>query len=581
MIILGIFSPGPNPSAALLKDGEIISWAEEERFDRIKTSPHAFPAKSIQWCLKDSNISISDVDKIAYGWDAPRYITETKDFFSLQQEKVSDKSIYNKLQEELLLNLYHPERIKHQIQVSLGLTSKNGIVPEVVFFKHHDCHVASAFYSSGFEESNVLSIDGSGEEVTTLLCHASKSGIKVIKSFKLPNTLGGFYATFTEFLGFRAYHDEGKVMGLASYGRYREDLQKKLDKFIKFDEVTGEFEIDPYMRYIGLHTYGSRYTDAFVEIFGLPRRGESPLEEKYADLAFAIQFRLEMIVNTLAHWLYTKTGSKNFCLAGGVAMNCVMNGNLSKKSFVDDIFVQPAASDNGVSLGAAQLLTAQEGIAPNHKMEHLYWGPEFSEDEIVLALNEAKVSYRKSENICHEVAKKISEGKIVGWFQGRMEVGARALGNRSILASPLVRDMKTKINLEVKHREDWRPFCPSMKEEVYGKYINAKTGSPFMIMAFPVNKEISSSIPAVVHVDGTARPQQVSKKHNLKFWSLLDEFEKITGHAILINSSFNIQGEPIVCTPTDALRTFGGTGLDILVLGDFIVEKDKIKYSNG
>jgi len=262
-------------------------------------------------------------------------------------------------------------------------------------------------------------------------------------------------------------------------------------------------------------------------------------------------------------------------------MNCVMNGNLSKESFVDDIFVQPAASDNGVSLGAAQLLTAQEGIAPNHKMEHLYWGPEFSEDEIVLALNEAKVSYRKSENICHEVAKKISEGKIVGWFQGRMEVGARALGNRSILASPLIRDMKTKINLEVKHREDWRPFCPSMKEEVYGKYINAKTGSPFMIMAFPVNKEISSSIPAVVHVDGTARPQQVSKKHNLKFWSLLDEFEKITGHAILINSSFNIQGEPIVCTPTDALRTFGGTGLDILVLGDFIVEKDKIKYSNG
>ena len=573
MIILGIFSPGPNPSAALLIDGKIVSWAEEERFDRIKTSPNSFPTKSIRWCLKNSNLKLSDVNKIAYGWDSPRYITNTKKFLELNRIKTADTSTYNKLQEMLLMNLYHPERIKHKIKMCFGSIDYNVKMPEVFFFKHHECHVASAFYSSGFEESNVLSIDGSGEEVTTLLCHASKDGIKTIKSFKLPNTLGGFYATFTEFLGFRAYLDEGKVMGLASYGEYNEELQQKLDSFIKFDKNNGEFEINPQMRYVGDHTYGSRFTDAFVEVFGFPRREESPLEKKYANLAFAIQYRLEMIVTSLARWLNKQTGSTNFCLAGGVAMNCVMNGNLSKQSYVKKIFVQPASSDNGVSLGAAQLLTVKQGISPSHKMEHVYWGPKFSDKEIVTALNESKLGYRKSKNICLETAEKISQGKIVGWFQGRMEVGARSLGNRSILASPLISDMKTKINLEVKHRENWRPFCPSMKEELYYKYINASAESPYMIMAFPVKKQISGEIPSVVHVDGTARPQQVSKKHNLKFWSLLDEFEKITGHGILINTSFNIQGEPIVCSPKDALRTFGGTGLDILVLGDYIVEK--------
>lgn len=576
MVILGIFSPGPNPSAALLVNGKIVSWAEEERFDRIKTSPNSFPSNSIRWCLKNANLKLSEIDKIAYGWDAPRYISETKDFLKSQRQEVQDKSVYNKLQDDLLINLYHPERIKHQIKMCFSSLDYKVKVPEVTFFKHHDCHIASAFYSSGFDESNVLSIDGSGEEVTTLLCHASKDGIKTIKSFKLPNTLGGFYATFTEFLGFRAYHDEGKVMGLASYGEFKEELQDKLNNFIKFDETTGEFEINPHMRYVGDHKYGSRFTDAFVEVFGLPRRDESPLEKKYANLAFAIQYRLEKIVNSMSHWLFKKTGSRNFCLAGGVAMNCVMNGNLSKQSFVNNIFVQPASSDNGVSLGAAQLLTVQGGINSSYKMEHVYWGPEFSEEEIISALNESKVSYRKSKNICFEIAEKISSGKIVGWFQGRMEVGARALGNRSILASPLINDMKTKINLQVKHRENWRPFCPSMKEDVYNKYFDTTTESPFMIMAFPVKKEVSLEIPAVVHVDGTARPQQVSKKHNFKFWSLLDEFEKITGHALLINTSFNIQGEPVVCSPKDALRTFGGTGLDILVLGDFIVEKPEI-----
>jgi len=573
LVILGIFGPGPNPSAALLINGEIIAWAEEERFNRIKTAPNSLPIKSAQWCLNYASIDLDDVDKIAYGWDSPNYITDTKAFFLAQKKKFFDNSSYNNLQEELLMNLYHPDRIKHQLQLALGPFSSSRKIPKVEFFKHHECHVASAFFSSGFSEGNILSIDGSGEEVSTLLCYASNNKIEVIKSFKLPNTLGGFYATFTEFLGFRAYHDEGKVMGLASYGEYQEDLQQKLDKFISFDSETGDFEVNPRLRYIGDHSYGSRFTDEFVEIFGKPREDESALESRYADLAFALQYRLENIVSTLAQWLNKQTGSRNFCLAGGVAMNCVLNGHLAGKEFVDNIYIQPAASDNGVSLGAAQLLNMREGLKKNQKMNHAYWGPEFTEVEIIKALTESKLSYKKSKNICKEVAQKIKDGKIVGWFQGRMEVGARALGNRSILASPLISNMKDKINLEVKHRENWRPFCPSVKEEAYYKYIDASAESPYMIMAFPVHEKFRSIISGVVHVDGTARPQAVSKKYNPRFWGLLDEFEKLTGHPVLINSSFNIQGEPVVCSPRDALRTFGGTGLDVLVMGDFILEK--------
>jgi len=572
LVILGLFGPGPNPSAALLIDGEIISWAEEERFNRIKTAPNSLPIKSTKWCLEYAGLTLDDVDQIAYGWDSPSYITETKKFFLSQPKEFFDSSSYNHLQTELNLNLYHPDRIKYQLQLGLGSLSVNRKLPEIVFLKHHECHAASAFCSSGYSEGNVISIDGSGEEVSTLLCYASNNKIEVIKSFKLPDTLGGFYATFTEFLGFRPYHDEGKVMGLASYGKYQEELQNKLDKFIPFDPDTGDFSINPKLRYIGDHTYGGRYTDEFVEIFGTPRGNESAIDGPYADIAYAIQYRLENIVKSLAEWLYKETGSRKLCLAGGVAMNCVMNGHLAEMDFVDNIYVQPASADNGVSLGAAQLLNMQAGLQ-NKNMAHAYWGPEYSDDLIIKALNESKLRYKKSKNICNEIARKINEGKIVGWFQGRLEVGARALGNRSILASPLIKDMQDKINLEVKHRENWRPFCPSMKEEVYEKYMDSSADSPYMIMAFPVREEFRSIIPAVVHVDGTARPQAVSKKYNSRFWGLLDEFEKLTGHAVLINSSFNIQGEPIVCSPSDALRTFGATGLDILAIGDFIVEK--------
>ena len=574
MKILGLFGPGPNPSAALLVDGKLAAFVEEERLNRIKTSPNSLPIQSARQCLSMAGLSLDDIDGIGYAWDCENYNRDMPAFFSEQKKIYSNQDEYSRLQDELLLNLYHPVRIERVLQLGLGSLSASRKLPKVSYFPHHLCHAASAYYCSGFDAANILSIDGSGEDTTTLLCAGRGEEIQKVDSFQIPDSLGGFYATFTEFIGFRPYMDEGKLMGLASYGKYSEALQKKLDKFLSFDRETGAFKLDPNLRYYGEHHYGSRYTDEFVELFGPPReRSVSALEAPYPDIAFAAQWRLEQIVIRLAEQLHKKTGFRKLCLAGGVAMNCVMNGKLAEQDFVDDIYVQPAASDNGSALGAALLLAREKGDAVNHRIDHMYWGPSYSDSEIEKSLKEAKISYYRSENVEDETARLLSEGRIIGWFQGAMEVGARALGNRSILANPLLPEMKEKLNLEVKHRENWRPFCPSMCSEDYFEYIDAETDSPFMIMAFPVKEKYKEKFPSCVHVDGTARPQAVDKNHNPRYWNLIQAFKKITGFGIIINTSFNIQGEPVVCRPVDALRTFGGTGIDYLVMGDFIAKK--------
>ncbi len=576
-IILGMFGPGPNPSAALVVDGELKAWVEEERLNRIKTAPNSLPIQSAISCLKHANISLDEVDSIAYGWDSVNYVERTPAFFENQREKYKDDDSYNLLQEKLLNNLYHPDRIQRGLQLGLGHLSKNSKLPPIHYFPHHLCHAASAFYASGFEEANILTLDGSGEETTVLLAVGRGDKIDIIKKFDLPHSLGGFYATMTEYLGFKSYVDEGKVMGLASYGSLNQEIQKKYDECIKFNAETGDFEVDPTYRYVGEHTYGGKFTDKLVSLFGPIRpKGVSALNQPYIDIAFGLQWRTEQIAMSLIRFLYKETGLRNVCLAGGVAMNCVMNGKIASMDCVEGIFVQPAASDNGVSLGAALLQAKHDGVLKRQRMEHLYWGPEFSSEEIEKAIKDAKLNYYKSEDVTKETAGFLQAGKIVGWFQGRMEVGARALGGRSILGNPVFPDMKNKINREVKHRESWRPFCPSIKEESYTRYIDTKFDSPFMILAFPVHEEVRDDIPSCVHVDGTARPQVVKKNINPRYWQLIDEFGKLSGHEILINTSFNVQGEPVVCSPSDALRTFGGTGIDILVLGDYIIKKPDI-----
>lgn len=574
MNILGMFGPGPNPSAALIKDGKLVGFLEEERLNRVKTAPNSIPIESARYLLTKAGLSLDDIDGIAYGWDCPRYSVEAPGFFEKIRKEYNDTTPMGPLQEEMFLNLYHPERIQQALQLGLGSLSKTKKVPPVKYYPHHLAHAASAFYCSGFEEANIITLDGSGEEITALLARGGPDGIEVLKRIEVPHSLGGFYATFTEYLGFKAYQDEGKLMGLAAYGKYNEIWEKKIDKVITFDQETGDFEVDPKWRYIGEHTHGARFTDEFVELFGQKRdRSVSALTAPFPDIAYAVQNRLELVILALSKWLTKQTGLKKYCLAGGVAMNCKMNGKLASQDFVDDVFVQPAASDNGVSLGAALLYAKEKGKKVAFRLNHLYYGTEYTDAEIKKALDEAKLKYEKVSDVEAQTAKLLQEGKIIGWFQGAMEVGARALGNRSILANPMFPEMKEKLNLEVKHRENWRPFCPSMKVENYKKYINAKCDSPFMIMAFEVYKEYHKLIPGCVHVDGTARPQAVRKEDNLRFWTLINEFEKLTGHGILINTSFNIQGEPIVCSPRDALRCFGGTGLDVLVMGNYMVKK--------
>ena len=578
MKILGLFGPGPNPSACLLVNGELLSWIEEERLNRIKTSPNSIPIQSAKSCLKMAGLSLDEIDSIAYGWDCERFIKEIPEFFKKQRLKYNNTDAYSLLQEELIINAYHPVRIERALQIGLAPLSKTRELPKIKYFSHHLCHAASTFYCSGFEKANIITLDGAGEEVTTLLAEGNNKDIKEIKKFYLPDTLGGFYASFTEYLGFRPYYDEGKVMGLASYGKYDKNLQEKLDQIISYDSETGDFKVNPHMRYIGSHTYGGRFTDEFVDLFGPKRESHIyALDNPYPDIAFALQWRLEQIVIGLARQLHNKTGLRKFCLAGGVAMNCVMNGKLAEQDFCDDIYIQPAASDNGVSLGAALLFAKENGCLKQKKMDHMYWGPSYTNDEIEKSIQLAKLNYSFNDNVIKETAKLLADGKIVGWFQGRMEFGARALGGRSILASPVFPDMKNKINKEVKHREDWRPFCPSIKEERYQEYIDSASDSPFMIMAFPVRNKFKDKIPSCVHVDGTARPQVVKKTTNKRYWQLIDEFEKITGFGVIINTSFNVQGEPIILSPTHALRCFSGTGIDVLVMGDFIINKPFIE----
>jgi carbamoyltransferase len=578
MNILGLFAPGPNPSAALLVDGKLVAWAEEERFNRIKTSPNDFPFKASRFCLEQAGLHLDQIDAIAYGWDCTRYALEVPIFYEEQYTKYHDTQAYNKLQQAYRLNLYHPDRIAQTLRLGLRQLSPTNRVPPIHYFSHHLSHAASAFYCSGFDEAVIVSIDGSGEEISTLLAKGERdSTITELKHYKLPHSLGGVYATFTEFLGFTPYMDEGKVTGLASYGSYNQELQDKLDKVLSFDPQTGHYAVNPYMRFIGAHSYGRRFTDEFVELFGTPRsRTQSALDAPYPDIAFAVQWRLEQTVMAMVRHLIAETGIANVCLAGGVAMNCAMNGKIAQLPAVKRLFVQPAATDNGVSLGAAMLLARANGEDVRWTMRHLYWGPSYSNEHIESVLKKAKVSYRKSAHLAREVAQLLADGKIVGWMQGAMELGARALGNRSILASPLYKDMKDKLNLDVKNREAWRPFCPSIKAESYERYIpfgSATTDAAFMIVALPVAEQERATIPSCVHVDGTARVQRVTKDVNPTFWEVLDEFERLTGHGILINTSFNVQGEPTICTPQDALRCFFSTGMDALALGDFLLEK--------
>ena len=567
--IIGIFMDGPNPSACLLKDGKLIAMCEEERFVRVKKANGYLPIQSIKFCLKDGNVRLRDISYIAIAWEHEKYPKFIKEF---NAKYFKDRTKIDYIVEQIHSGMFDPDYVKFKLQTSLKMAGITDELPKVKFIPHHLCHAASTYYLSGFNEATILTIDGSGEENATVIWQSKGAEITKIKEINLPNSLGWFYSAITEFLGFKSYSDEGKTMGLAPYGKENLEIRSKLTKILKICD--GEYTVDGSYIYFDKRTYSSRFTDKVVDILGKPHVTGTEFNEYYKDIAYETQYLLEKAVESLVTFAIKKTCVKKLCIAGGIGMNCKMNGKISRMDLVEELFVIPASSDEGTSLGAALGVFKQLGGNPQKNiLTHVYFGPHFSNEEIKKVLENSKLEYNYCENIEKIVAQKLAEDKIVGWFQGKMEFAARALGNRSILANPLNKNMKNILNAKVKHREVFRPFCPSLLSEDKDIYLKNAKEAPFMIVAYDVKDDKKDVIPGVVHVDNTVRPQTVRREDNERYWNLLHEFKKITNVSVILNTSFNVMGEPIVCTPEEAIRCFFGTGVDCLAIGNYLLEK--------
>lgn len=531
-VILGITHPtNLNSAACLLAGGELVAMAEEERLNRLKHSQGNPANLAIAYCLKAGGITLDDVDAIAIGNDhnvrdyGLGRLTMAKNFY--MQRALMDQLVFSR----------SDRRIR--------------------YVNHHLAHALSAYDLSGFDAANVITLDGTGGGEAGFLAIARGNDFEIVH--RIPNTSswGHFYTLVTEIVGFAPHSAEGKTMGLAAFGTPDPHL---FDSFIDWQ---GEIPVIDKPR---RRKFLARYT---------PRRPDEPLTQEHKDLAASLQHALERAGFMMSEFLYKRSGIRNLAMGGGCALNCSMNGKLRRLPHVDHIFVQPAAHDASTALGAAAKVHRElTGERPRTRLEHAYWGPEYNDAATEQAIRYARYpKWRRSSDAPREAAQMLADGKILGWVQGRMEMGPRALGGRSILADPRRAEMKDAVNKQVKGREPWRPFAPSFLEEDAADYVTSPYPSPFMIVAFDSKPENRDRIQAAAHVDGTVRVQTVSRRHNPMYWSLLSEFKKLSGVGALLNTSFNVAGEPIVCSPRDALRTFFCCGMDALVIGNHIVEK--------
>ena len=544
-------------SACIARDGEVLFAVAEERLSRVKHDAR-FPVLSIQACLDFASVQPGDVDFICQGWSRPRapFLHDLRNFATGRQSP-NFRAVLNSTRS--FLSMWHQRGGENRFRQSF-----NNSKAEFRFVDHHLAHAISAYAYSGFDDAAVLVLDGRGAWEATSLWHGRDGRLEHKWTIPWPNSLGLFYAKFTQYLGFTPYSDEWKVMGLAPYGAPGIDLSE----FIRLNE-------DPYRVATKLLiAKDSAPLEAIEARLGPGRVPESELETRHRNLAFAVQDMCEQAMMTLAKTAIAQTGSRNLCLAGGVALNSKANGKIHASGILDGIFVQPAASDDGVCLGAVLAPHFDNGAKlPVRKMRHAYLGNECSNAEIKKALETYKIRATHVDDPAKAAAEMLANGKILGWVQGRMEFGPRALGSRSILADPRDPEMTAKVNNAVKFREWWRPFAPSMLSETAGEYIESATDSPFMILTAQVRPEKRRVIPAVTHVDGSARPQTVERDVNPLYWRLIHEFGQRTGVPVIMNTSFNLRGEPIVSSPTDAIRTFYSSGMDALVIGNFVVAK--------
>ncbi|MEW6130581.1 MAG: carbamoyltransferase C-terminal domain-containing protein [Acidobacteriota bacterium] len=567
MYILGLTTLG-DAAATLIHDGEIVAAAEEERFSRVKYKP-GFPHGALQYCLEQAGIKISDVDHIGLYWKP--WILRHKAMQAVKSLAMSpamfrarvDRGVAQ-VSDSYLGMFKYPKMIRERYGDSDF---------KFHYLEHHLCHAASAFLVSPFESAAILTMDGTGEETTTLFSQGKGTKINVLKRIKLPNSLGQFYSAVTNYIGFDMFAgDEWKVMGLAAYGnpKYKDFFAKEVLS------INGNHDFHVNIRVLDHHLAKKyKFSEAAKEALGAPRLPGEKLEQRHWDIAASAQKVLEDVVLHLLEGLYEETREENLCLAGGVVFNSVMNGRIMTESPFKKYFVQPAAGDAGCSLGAAYLL--HHGRFKNPRgfvMTNAYWGPSFTGEECAAALSEAGLQFETlpDEVLLPKVAQMIADGAVIGWFQGRMEFGPRALGNRSFLADPRRADMRELLNQKVKLREWFRPLAPSMLEEAATEVFGREHYDPFMVTVLPVADRYRERIPAVVHVDGTARPQTVKRELNPRYWQLIKEFEKLTGIPMLLNTSFNIQ-EPIVRTPKNAIKTFKGANFDALVLENNLVAR--------
>ncbi len=541
MIILGLTHPiSWNNAACILVDGQLVAMVEEERLNRIKHSPRMPATLSMKYCLEVANVSLNQVDYVAIGFDSA---------FHAAVVNISKDNFISGLNQAAQ---WFRDGITYEKKLPLDDFPRE----KVIFVNHHRAHAASTFFASGFPQANILSLDGSGGTDAGILGFGDGNSINIYKSIPNRGSWGLIYEEITEKLGFRRHSSEGKVMGLASYGVPDPNGLPCVD-------WDGDIpKIDPKKR--------KEFVNSIIQ-----RKKEDPITQQHKDLAATLQDTLERAAIQMAEWLYKKTGNRNLCLSGGTALNCSMNGRLALLPFVDEIFIQPAAHDSGTALGAALITYSEKtGLRPPFVMKHAYWGPEYNDAQIEEAIKGFHdLPFKKCNNIYIETAKLIKDGKIVGWFQGRSEIGPRALGNRSILANPALPGIKDQVNKNVKHREPWRPFAPSILEEKIDRYISPAKKSPFMILAFSTLEAHREELVSAAHIDGTIRPQTVSKETNPRYWQLIKSFEDLTGIPAVLNTSYNLDSEPIVNSPQEALDTFLRCDMDAVAIGDFLVWK--------
>ena len=551
-----------------MRDGEIVAAASEERFTRKKHDA-GFPHNAIRYCLEEGRIRAGDLDRVGF-YDKPL----------LKFERIITSYLANFPRSYFAFMKAVPVWLREKLWTKDLIARELGYKGEILFAEHHQSHAASAFLVSPFDEAAILTVDGVGEWATASLAAGSGNSIRMLKQINYPHSLGLLYSAFTYYLGFKVNSAEYKVMGLAPYGepKYYDRIMSELIDV----HADGSFRLN--MDYFA-YAYGLRMTNGhFEELFeGPPRRPESPLDQRHKDIAASIQKVTEEVMLRLAFTLHSETGFTDLCMAGGVALNCVANGRILRDGPFKNIFIQPAAGDAGGAIGVAKYIYhTLLGNARDSELSHVYLGPSFSSGEIESYLNEIGAQYQKleREELLRTVARLIADQNVVGWFQGRMEFGPRALGNRSILADARRAENRDRVNLKIKFRESFRPFAPVVLEDHSSEYFDLDRPSPYMLLVGQV-REDKRVIPSVTHVDGSARIQTVSRETNPIFYDLIAEFYRLTGVPVIINTSFNVRGEPIVCTPEDAFRCFMRTNMDFLVMGEFLLDKREMKPVEG